>query len=80
VLSTSIQELEGRLDDVKSMCQNTTKRLLACLSGNVGSDIDKRLVCNCASDSDVILCKFVVYKAVSHAFIGTEHISCNCDR
>jgi len=46
VLSDNIQELEGRLDDVKSMCQNTTKRLLACLSGSVGSDFDKRLVSN----------------------------------
>ena len=46
VLSDNIQELEGRLDDVKAVCQNTTKRLLACLSGTGGSDFDKRLVRN----------------------------------
>ena len=44
MLSEDIQVLEGRLDDIKWICQNSSKRLLACLSGNVGSDFDKRLV------------------------------------
>ena len=65
VLSTSIQELEGRLDDVKTMCQNTTKRLPACFSGNVGSDFDKRLVCDYVTTSDILVVAVNVFHLVS---------------
>ena len=52
VLSDNIQELEGGLDDVKAMCQTTKKHLLACLSGNVGSDFERRLVCTHVNNYD----------------------------
>jgi len=56
VLSDNIQELEGGLDDVKAMCQTTKKHLLACLSGNVGSDFERRLVCTHVNTTIIIMC------------------------
>ncbi|XP_053131650.1 rho GTPase-activating protein 17 isoform X2 [Hemicordylus capensis] len=42
VLSEDLLQIERRLDNVRSVCHNSSKRLVACLHGQYGTDADKR--------------------------------------
>uniref|UniRef100_A0A8D0DTT0 Rho GTPase-activating protein 17 n=1 Tax=Salvator merianae TaxID=96440 RepID=A0A8D0DTT0_SALMN len=42
VLSEDLLQIERRLDNVRSVCHNSYKRLLACLHGQIGTDAEKR--------------------------------------
>lgn len=41
-----ILQIERRLENVRLVSHNAHKRMVMCLQGNVGSDVDKRHVSN----------------------------------